>query len=128
MGHSPPNDEDEAPKAGVEDAPNEGMELPKAGDDEAPKAVVEEKGEEDWAAPNTPVEVPPNIEVPVCAPKGDVLPNGLGAKGLLLALVWPKTVWDPNGLVDDCPNAIQCISSYQFKLPKDSTQLTENNY
>ena len=84
------------------------MELPKAGDDEAPKAVVEEKGEEHWVAPNTPVEVPPNIDPPVCEPKGVGLPKeGLGANGLLLALlVWPKTDWDANGLLDDCPKAV----------------------
>ena len=84
------------------------MELPKAGDDEAPKAVVEEKGVEDWAAPNTPVEVPPNIEPPVWEPKGVGLPKeGLGANGLLLALlVCPKTDWDANGLLDDCPKAV----------------------
>lgn len=100
----PPNADDELPKAGVEDAPKAGIELPKAGDDDAPKVVVDEKGEV-WAAPNTPVEVPPNME-PV-EPKGVVVPNGLGAKGLLLALlVCPKTDWDPNGLLDDCPKGL----------------------
>ncbi|KAL4587772.1 hypothetical protein LXL04_000646 [Taraxacum kok-saghyz] len=49
----PPKAEDEAPKAGVEEAPKAGIELPKAGDEEAP------------------VEVPPKMEPPVCAPKGD---------------------------------------------------------
>lgn len=69
------------------------MGAPKAGDEEPPNVVVEEaKGEEDWAAPNTPVAVPPNTEFPACEPNGDVLPKGLGAKGLLLALaVCPKT-------------------------------------
>ena len=53
---------------------------------------MEGNGEEDWVAPNTPVEVPPNMEPPVCAPKGVVLPKGLGAKGLVVALlVCPKT-------------------------------------
>lgn len=53
--------------------------------------MVEGKGDEVWAAPNTPVEVPPNTVFPVCEPNGDVL-KGLGAKGLLLALaVCPKT-------------------------------------
>lgn len=88
----PPNDDEELPKAGVDEAPNPGVVLPKAGDDEAPKVGVEVKGEEDWAAPNTPVEVPPKMEPPVCEPKGVVAPKGLGAKGLLLALLaCPKT-------------------------------------
>lgn len=102
----PPNDDDELPNAGVDDAPKAGIVFPKAGDDDAPKVAVEEKGEEDWAAPNTPVEVPPNKEPPVCEPKGVELPKGFGAKGLLLALfVCPKTDGDPNGLLDDCPKA-----------------------
>lgn len=42
-----PNDEDELPKAGVDEAPKVGIELPKAGDDEAPNTGVEAKGEED---------------------------------------------------------------------------------
>lgn len=88
----PPNDDDELPKAGVEEAPKAGTELPKAGDEEAPNVAVEGNGEEDWVAPNTPVEVPPNMEPPVCAPKGVVLPKGLGAKGLVVALlVCPNT-------------------------------------
>jgi len=87
----PPNDDDELPKAGVEEDPKAGTELPKAGDDEAPKAVLEAKGEDCCAAPNTPVEVPPNMELPVCEPNGLVLPNGLGANGLVLELVCPKT-------------------------------------
>ena len=37
--------------------------------------------------PNTPVDVPPNTELPV-EPKGVVVPNGLGANGLLLALLF----------------------------------------
>lgn len=41
----PPNDDDELPKAGVEDAPNAGIEVPKAGEDEAPK-VLEENGDD----------------------------------------------------------------------------------
>lgn len=104
----PPKEDEEAPKAGVEEAPK--GELPKAGDDVAPKVGVELKGEEDAAAPNTPVEVPPNMELAVCgAPKGVVVPpKGLGAKGLVLALlVWPKTDWDPNGLLDDCPKGLE---------------------
>lgn len=77
---------------GVEEAPKAGAELPKAGDEEAPNVGVEANGEEDWVAPNTPVEVPPNMEAPVCAPNGVVLPKGLGAKGLVEALlVCPKT-------------------------------------
>lgn len=100
-----PNDDDELPKAGVDEAPNAGAEVPKAGDDEAPKTDVEPKGEE-LVLPNTPVEVLPKNELPVCVPNGVVLPNGLGAKGLLLALVFcPKTDCDPNGLLDDCPKA-----------------------
>lgn len=101
----PPNAEDEFPKAEPVEAPNVGVELPKAGDDEAPKTEVEPKGEED-CAPNTPVDMPPKMEPPVCAPKGLVLPKGLGANGLLLTLlVCPKTGWDPNGLLEDCPKA-----------------------
>lgn len=94
------------------DAPKAGVEFPNAGDEEAPKVVVEAKGEEAWGAPNTPVEVPPNIELPVCAPKGADVPKGVvGAKGLLLALlVWPNKDWDPNGLLpDDWPKAITTI-------------------
>lgn len=57
------------------------------------------------------MEVPPNMEVPVCDPNGVVvLPNGLGAKGLLLELVCPNTDWEPNGLDDDCPKAVKRIS------------------
>lgn len=99
-----PNDgDDEAPKAGVDEAPKADMEPPKAGADEAPKAGVEVKVDDDWV-PKTPVEVPPKMEPPVCEPKGVVLPKGLGANGLLLALLaCPKTDWDPNGLLDDCP-------------------------
>lgn len=56
------------------------------------------------------MEVPPKIEEPVCEPKGVVVvltPKGLGAKGLLLALLLcPKTDGDPNGLLDDCPKAV----------------------
>ena len=67
---------------------------------------MEEKGEDWVAAPKTPVEVPPKIELPVWAPKGVVLPKGLGAKGLLAALLFcPKTDGEPNGLLDDCPKA-----------------------
>ena len=76
----------DAPKAGFEDAPKAGIELPNAGDEEAPKVVLEENGEEVWGAPNIPVAVPPNIELPVCEPKGVVLPKGLGAKGFVLVL------------------------------------------
>lgn len=92
---------DEAPKAGVDEAPKAGIELPKAGADVAPK-TGEEAG-----VPKTPVDVPPKIEPPVCEPKGEVLPNGCAAYGLLFALlVCPKTDGDPNGLLDDCPNAV----------------------
>jgi len=102
-----PNEDDELPNAGVEEAPKAGAELPKAGEGETPKAGVEVKGAEDWVAPNTPVEVPPKMEPPVCEPKGVVLPKGLGANGLLLALlVCPKTDWDPKGLFDDCPKGL----------------------
>jgi hypothetical protein len=46
------------------------------------------ENEEVWGAPNIPVEVPPNMELPVCAPKGVVgLPKGFRAKGLLLTLL-----------------------------------------
>lgn len=70
----PPNDEDdELPKAGVDDDPKVDRVAPKAGDDEPPNVVVEGKGEDDWAAPNTPVDVPPNTVFPVCEPNGDVL-------------------------------------------------------
>ena len=94
------------PNAEPVEAPKVGVALPKAGDDDAPKTEVDPKGEEDWA-PKTPVDMPPKIEPPVCEPKGLVLPpKGLGAKGLLVALlVCPKTGWDPNGLLDDCPKA-----------------------
>lgn len=96
----------EEPKAGVDEPPKAGIELPKAGDEDAPNAGVEDSGVEDWA-PNTPVEVPPKMELPVWDPKGVVLPKGLGANGLLLVLlVCPKTDWDPNGLLDDCPKGL----------------------
>lgn len=103
----PPKADVELPKAGDEEAPNAGIEVPKAGDDEAPNTEVEPTGEEDWA-PNTPVEVPPKMEPPVCEPNGLVLPKGLGANGLLLALLaCPKAGCDPNAL-DDCPKAVGC--------------------
>lgn len=108
-----PKDNNKLPKAGDDDAeaPNAGAEAPKAGDDEAPKTDVEPKGDEP-VIPNTPVEVLPKKELPVCDPKGVVLPKGLGAKGLLLALlVCPKTDCDPNGLLDDCPKAAKIISA-----------------
>lgn len=102
----PPKEDDEAPKAGDDEAPKAGIELPKAGADEAPKTGEEPIGEDAWV-PNTPVEVPPKMEPPVCEPKGDVLPNGFGANGLLFALfVCPKTDGDPNGLLDDCPKGL----------------------
>lgn len=44
---------------------------------EAPNAGVEDCG-----VPKTPVDVPPNTELPVWEPKGLILPKGLGAKGL----------------------------------------------
>lgn len=76
----------------MDDAPKAGMELPKAGDGEAPNAGVE-------GCPKTPVDVLPNIELPVCEPKGFGLPNGLGENGLvLLVLVCPNIDWEPNGL------------------------------
>lgn len=96
---------DELLKAGVDDAPNAGVEFPNEGEDDAPKTDVEPKGEEFWP-PNTPVEVLPKKELPVCAPKGVVVPNGFGAKGLLPALLLcPKTVCDPNGPLVACPKA-----------------------
>ena len=39
-----PNDDDELPNAGVDEAPKAGTELPKAGEGETPKAGVEVKG------------------------------------------------------------------------------------
>nr|GFB11471.1 hypothetical protein [Tanacetum cinerariifolium] len=74
------------------------------GDDEAPKTDVDPIGEE-AGVPNIPVDVPPKIKLPVCAPKG-VAPKGvILPKGLLFALlVCPKTDGDPNGLLDDCPS------------------------
>ena len=80
------------PNAEPVEAPKVGVALPKAGDDDAPKTEVDPKGEED-GAPKTPVDMPPKIEPPVCEPKGLVFPpKGLGAKGLLVALlVCPKT-------------------------------------
>ena len=52
------------------------------------------------------------MELPV-EPKGVVVPKGLGANGLLLALlVCPKTDDDPNGLLDDCPKAVQWTSTH----------------
>ncbi|KAL5981738.1 hypothetical protein ACLOJK_015801 [Asimina triloba] len=101
----PPREDELLPNAGVEDAPKAGIELPKPGVDEAPNAGVEDKSEDDCVDPNTPVDVPPNMELPVGDPKGELL-KGLGAKGLLAALfVCPKIDWVPNGLLEDCPNA-----------------------
>jgi hypothetical protein len=97
----------DVPKAGVDEAPNAGVDVPNAGDDEAPKTDVEPKGDE-LVLPNTPVEVLPKNELPVCAPKGVVPPNGLGAKGLPPALAFcPKPDCDPNGLPDDCPKGLE---------------------
>lgn len=88
------------------------MELPKADGVEAPNVGVEGKGEDD--CPKTPVDVPPNIELVVCEPKGFGLPKGFGANGLVLELlVCPNTDWEPNGLLEDCPNAAQQNSSHQ---------------
>lgn len=69
----PPKDDDELPKAGFE--------LPNPGDEAAPNTGVEDSGDDD--CPKTPVEVLPNIEPPVCEPKGLAAPKGLGANGLL---------------------------------------------
>lgn len=105
MAYWPPKGEDELPKAGVDDAPKAGVELPNAGEDDAPKLVVEENGDD--VAPKTPVELPPKIELPVCAPNVG-LPKGLGAKGLLFVLlVCPNADGVPNGLLLDCPKAVQ---------------------
>lgn len=64
--------------------------------------------------------MPPKIEPPLCEPKGLVLPKGLGAKGLLLALVvCPNVGCDPNGLLDDCPKAVrrpQYLAHASYKL------------
>lgn len=104
------------PKAGVDDEPN--AEPPKLGMDGAPKAGVETKGDEDCAAPKTPVDVAPKIELPVWAPKGLLLPNGLGAKGLLLELfVWPNPEVLPNGLLEDWPKAVT-TKVIQLNIPK----------
>eukprot|EP01018_Ginkgo_biloba_P008456 Gb_07063 [translate_table: standard] len=113
----PPNGDGdvEEPNAGVEDAPKAGVEEPNAGTDVVPNAGVDEapkvgadeaKGEGVCGAPKTPVDVPPNIELPVCAPNGLVFPKGLGVKGLVLAvLACPNAGCAPNGLELGCPNA-----------------------
>jgi hypothetical protein len=89
-----------APKAGVEEVPNAGVEVPNA-------EVEEASGEGVCAAPKTPVAVPPNIELPVCAPNGLVLPKGLGLNGLVFAvLVCPNVGCAPNGLELGCPNGL----------------------
>lgn len=76
--------------------------------------------------------MPPNIEPPVCAPKGaEVPPNGVaGAKGLLLLelLVWPNIDWDwdPNGLVpDDCPKATRTNISQGQKATETIQEITK---
>lgn len=66
----PPKEEDETPNDGIDEAPTAGIELPKAGDeDEAPETGVEA------GAPNTPVDVPPKIELLAREPNGDVQPD-----------------------------------------------------
>jgi hypothetical protein len=82
----------------------------------APVAAAPNAGAGGWPKADVP---PPNGE-PVPPKAGVGLPNGLGAKGLLVAaLVWPKAgcCCVPNGLLleaccpkgllpaDDCPNA-----------------------
>lgn len=67
-----------------------GIGLPKTVDD------VDEE-----VAPKVLVEVPPNIDPPVGAPKAVTLSNGLEGNGLLPGLwLWPNIDGDPN--VDDC--------------------------
>ena len=96
------------------DAPKAGVELPNGEEEGVPNVGV------DCCWPKAPVDVVPNSELPVCAPKVVVgLPNGFGANGLLVAVVgvvgWPNPccapneVW-PKGLVDDCPNAAMKIA------------------
>lgn len=97
MSHNniPPKDDDELPKAGLE--------LPNPVDEAAPNTGVVDSGDDDW--PKTPVEVFPNIEAPVCEPKGLPAPKGFGAKGLLVGLLCPKGDWAPKDALGDCPNA-----------------------
>ena len=65
------------------------------------------KGEEDWFEPSMLVEVPQKNEVSVRETKGFMLPKGFGANGLLVSLLdCPKTNWDLNELLDDCPKAV----------------------
>lgn len=49
--------------------------LPKAGVEDAPNTGVEEAEGDAWVAPNTPVAVPPNNELPVWATNVE-LPKG----------------------------------------------------
>lgn len=71
------------------------------------------------------------MEDPVCGdPKGAVLPNGLGAKGLLLALlVWPKIDWDPKGLLEDCPKGLldDCPNGLLDDCPKAAEGISNYN-
>lgn len=101
-----PKADEEEPNAGAEEAPKAGVdEAPKAGVDEAPKAG-EVSGDD--GCPKTPVDVLPNIELPVGDPNGLGLPKGLGLNGLLVALLaCPNNVDCPNGLLEDCPKAAQ---------------------
>nr|GFC18905.1 hypothetical protein [Tanacetum cinerariifolium] len=69
-----PTGEDAVPKAGLEDVSKAGVDLPKAGDEEPPKTVVDPSGEEACVQKNPPVLL--ELEHPVCAPKGDIVPNG----------------------------------------------------
>ena len=93
---------------GLDDLPNARVE------DEVAKLVLEEKGDGVWAAPNTPVEVPLDMELHVSTPNRIELPDGLGAKRLLLELFCsPNTDWEePDGL-DDLPKA-----GVEDKVPK----------
>jgi len=85
--------------------------VPQNDDDELPQ-------EDCWAAPNTQVEVPPNMKLPVCEPNGLVLPNGLGTNGLVLELVSPKTDWEPKGLDEDCAKAVERITQIYQRFAK----------
>ena len=56
----------------------------------------------------------PNIEPPVCEPKGLAAPKGLGAKGLLFGLLCPKGDCVPKDALGDCPKAERAMNKQQI--------------
>lgn len=63
----------------------------------------------------------PNIEPPVCEPKGLAAPKGLGAKGLLFGLLCPKGDCVPKDALGDCPKGLLEPNMLLYKISKCPT-------